>query len=359
MTQPSVAHRIFFAFFLATLSMVIPEVITMNDPIPWIHPMGYILGYPVYGLHILVLGGLMYRYGRVGVVRIMAYGGLFGLYEGYLIKQLWNPNWGTELTAQVGGVRVVQTLMLVFFVHPVLAFLVPLLIAELFLTRPGAVRRALPFQRSRIGVFATVICLAVWLGLIIGSNLSARGGRAAFAAPVISIAVVGTLGVIWLWVFNVNRFDIGVLMPRGAGLWVLAGLLLLEYLVYSGYVRPEAMPTEWTPHLIVLGIYAFFIVLILLWRSPSTETDPPEQDVADVSVAPWWLAVVGACVFLLVAFVHAPARQPGGAVAAISFVGGAILNLSFLVVCLFLGGRRWLRRRASPTGKVFSTHISG
>ena len=186
MMQPRVYHRIFFGFVLATLSMALPEVITMNDPIPWIHPMGYILGYPIYGLHILVLGGLMYKYSRIGIVTLMSYGGLFGLYEGYLIKQLWNPNWGIELTAQIGGVRVVHTLMLVFSVHSVLAFLVPLVIAELFLARPGRLSRALPFLRCRIGVFVSVIGLAVWLGLIIGGNLLKHGGRSAFAAPVIS-----------------------------------------------------------------------------------------------------------------------------------------------------------------------------
>ncbi len=121
MTQPSWYHRFFFAFLLSTLSMAIPEVITMNDPIPWIHPTGYVLGYPVYGLHMLVLGGLMYKYSRIGIVTIMSYGGLFGLYEAYLIKQLWSPNWGAEHMAQIGGVRVLHTLMLVFFLHPVLA----------------------------------------------------------------------------------------------------------------------------------------------------------------------------------------------------------------------------------------------
>ena len=345
MTQPSVYHRIFFAFLLSTLSMALPEVITMNDPIPWIHPMTYVLGYPVYGLHILVLGGLMYKYGKIGIVTIMSYGGLFGLYEGYLIKQLWNPNWGTELTAQIGGVRVIHTLMLVFFVHPVLAFLVPLVIAALFLTRPGPLSRALPFLRSRIGVFASVIGLAVWLGLIIGANLTNHGGRAAFAAPVILIAVVGTLAAIWLWIFKGKRFGISALMPQGKGLWILAALLLLLYLVFSRMLRPEAMPTEWLPHLIVVGIYAFFVTLILLWRSPNKATDSPEEDLVNASTAPWWLAVLGACIFLLVAFVHATAKQPGGVVAIISFLGGAVLNLSFLVVCFFVGWHRWLRRR--------------
>ncbi|KKL83137.1 hypothetical protein LCGC14_1977760 [marine sediment metagenome] len=39
MTQPGSCHRIFFALLLSTLLMALPEVITMNDPIPWIQPM--------------------------------------------------------------------------------------------------------------------------------------------------------------------------------------------------------------------------------------------------------------------------------------------------------------------------------
>ena len=350
MTQPRFYHRIYFALLLSTVSMALPEVITMNDPIPWIHPMGYVLGYPVYGLHILVLGGLMYRYGRIGIVTVLCYGGLFGLYEGYLTKMLWNPTWGTELTAHIGGVRVIHTLLSVFSVHPILAFLIPLVIAELFMTRGARpVSRAFPFLRSRIGVFSSVIVLAVWLGIIMGGHLPKHGGRQAFGAPVVSIAVFGTLSAIWLLIFKGHRFNIRDLMPCGKGLWILAALLLLEYLVYARLLRPEAMPTEWPTHLVTIGIYVFFVTLIMLWRSQNPASDPNEEDLVNASPAPWWLAVLGAGIFLLIAFVHATAKQPGGVVAIISFLGGAVLNLSFLVVCFFVGGQRWLRRRSLPS----------
>jgi len=345
MGQPSIYEQIFFGFLLSTLSMALPEVITMNDPIPWIRPTGYVLGYPVYGLHILVLGGLMYKYSRMGIVTLMSYGGLFGLYEGYLIKQLWNPNWGAELTLQIGGVRVVHTLMLVFFVHPMLAFVVPLVIAELFLARPGSLSRALPSLRTRTGVIATVIGLAVWLGLIIGSNLPKHGGRSAFAAPVISILVIGTLAAIWIFIFKGNRFSIRELMPQGKGLWILAGLLVVEYVFYCRLLRPEAMPSEWLPHVIVVGMYVFFVTLIILWGKPKEAAGRLEEDVVNTSRASWRLGVLGACIFLLIAFVHAGAEEPGGVVAITSFLGGGAVNFSFLVVCFFVGGYRWLRRK--------------
>jgi hypothetical protein len=273
----------------------------------------------------------------------MSYGGLFGLYEGYLTKQLWNPNWGAHLTAQIGGVRVIHTLIPVFFLHPVLAFVVPLVIAELFLTRPGRLSRAFGFLRSRTGVFASVIGLSVWLGLIMGGHLPRHGGRAAFGAPVFSIAVFGTLAAIWVLMFKGHRFSIRELMPRGKGLWILSGLLVLEYLVYSRLLRPEAMPTEWLPHLTVIGIYVFFVLLIILRGRPDKGTDSGEENLVNISTAPRWLAVVGAFIFLLIAFVHANSKQPGDAIAVISFIGGSAVSLVFLVVCFFVGWLRWLR----------------
>ena len=348
MAQPRMFHRVFFAFILATLSMALPEVITMNDPIPWIHPGGYILGYPVYGLHILVLGGLMLKYSRVRLVTLLAYGGIFGLYEGYLIKQLWNPNWGTEFTLEIGGVRVLHTLMLVFFVHPVLAFVLPLVIAELFLTRRGPIRRALPFLRTSRRVFVSLIVLSAWLGLLIGGNLAKHGGRAAIGAPLVSIGLVGLLAGTWRWGLRGNRFRIEDLMPHGKGLGILSALLVVEYLIYSRLVRPEAMPAAWMPHLTVMGLYAFFVALILLWRGPGAESVATGEDRANIPAAPGWWAVLGVGVFLFVAFVCAPAPQPGETVAVISFVGGAVLNVGFLVIALFLGLGRQFRGKVWP-----------
>jgi hypothetical protein len=331
--KPHVFHQIYFGLLVATLSLALPEVITMNDPVPWAHPGGYILGYPVYGLHILVLGGLMYRFTRVRLVTLSAWGGLFGLYEGYLIKQLWNPNWGEDATLAVGGVRVLQTLLLVFFVHTVLAFVLPLAIAELFLSRRGPVCRTLRVPASGWGMAWAVVGTALWLGLLIGGNLADRGGREAFGAPAIAVTVVAVPAAVWRWGLKGHRFRIQELMPHGAGLWVLCGLLAVEYAVYSRLIRPEAMPTEWLPHVMVVAIYAFLVALVWLWGTPRPATENSGPDV----MVPARFAVLGAAVFLLVAWVHAPYRQPGQTVAALSFVGGGVVNVVFLGVCLVTG----------------------
>jgi hypothetical protein len=315
---------------LATLSLSLPEVLTMNDPIPWIHPGGWILGYPVYGLHVLVLGAVLYRFCRVNLVTLLAFGGLFGLYEGYLIKQLWNPNWGVEMTLSVGGVRVLHTLFLVFFVHPLLAFIVPLAVCETFCTRPGPLRRAVPWLRLRRGTLAVIFGFAVWAGLMLGGNMADRGGRSAMAAPVTLIVVTGVLWGVWRFGFRGNRFEIADLFPRRWGLWILAGLLGVLYVVGTVLIRPEALPDGLLPHMTVWAIYAFFLSLILLHRRP----EPADDARAAPWVVPWWVAPAAAGVFLAVVYVQAPARQPGYAMTVLSFFGGGIANILFLAVCL-------------------------
>lgn len=333
--SPSPIHRAFFWFILTTISIVLPEVIVANDPIPWWPPVKFTLMHAVYGLYILVLAGLMYRFRFAGLVMLMAYGGLFGLYEGYLIKQLWHaPTWGLERTLSIGGVRVVHTLMLVFFVHSVLAFILPLVLSELFFTRAGALGRAFPSLRSRRGAVTLVIGLAIWLGLCLA------GGHP--ATPVILVTVIAGLGTIWRWGLRGQRFSIEELLPHGWGLWVLVGLLAVEYAVLTPMFRPEALPTNWLHHLPVLLLYVFFISLIVLWRPTAAQTEPHAALPSGRRAAPWWLAGVGMGLFLCLAYL---APIPPGFIIVFSSVGGAVVNLLFLVVCLGLGVRRWIARR--------------
>jgi protein-S-isoprenylcysteine O-methyltransferase Ste14 len=107
------------------------------------------------------------------------------------------------------------------------------------------------------------------------------------------------------------------------------------------------MPAAWTPHLIVIGMYAFFVILILLWRSPGRAADSPGEAPAQGPAAPWWLAALAACIFLLVAFVYNPPEMVAGLTVMITFLGGGAVNLGFLVICFFVGMHRWLRRRAA------------
>ena len=343
---PSRLHKLVFWFLLATLSMALPEVGTLNDPIPWLHPGGWLLGYPVYGLHILVLAGLMYRWPIAGFTTLMAYGGLFGLYEGYMIKQLWNPNWGMELTASIGGVRVIQTLFLVFWVHPLLAFAVPLVFCELLAVAPGRLTRRLPLlskTRRRTALFLVV--MGLYLGVMIGRGLEDHGKM---VIPLIALAVVAGLGLLWRVVLRGHRWCMDELLPRGAEFWILTGLLGFAYLVIGALVRPEAFPGAWLPHILVWCIYGFLsAVIVFLTRGarPIEDEVRPARSNAEAIL----LGCLGATVFLAVIWVHIPHPQPGETVAILTFFGGAVCNIAVLIWCGVKGAIIWHRRTGLST----------
>ncbi|WP_439026419.1 hypothetical protein [Haloarchaeobius sp. DT45] len=325
---PSLGHRLFFWFTLATLSMVLPEVVTFNDPVPWDSALGWYAGYPIYGLHVLVLGGFMYSRRIAGYTTLLAYGGLFGLYEGYLIKQLWNPNWAVDLTANVGGVRLFHTVMLVFFVHPILAFVLPLLIAERLLCSPGRLTERLPARLQ--GYRGTVVMLGVlgaYLGVILGGNLP---GRAAIRLPLVSIVVLTGLGMVWRVGFRGHRYRLEELLPTGRWLYGLAGVLLVLYPVYTVTIRPGALPGRLLSHVIVLGLYVLFAVTIVLttWKT-TPERASPRAGLTRRQVRASAGLLLG--VLFVVALVQAPTTQPGMTVAVFSFVGLGVAHFGLLV----------------------------
>ncbi|WP_435358356.1 hypothetical protein [Haloarchaeobius sp. DFWS5] len=331
---PSLGHRLYFWFTLATLSTVLPEVVTFNDPVPWDSALGWYLGYPVYGLHVLVLGGFMFRHRLAGYATLLAYGGLFGLFEGYLIKQLWNPNWGVELTANVGGVRLFHTTMLVFFVHPILAFVLPLLLAERLLLRPGRLTERLPARIQGFrGTATMLVLLGVYLGVVLGGNLP---GQAAIRQPLVSTVVLTGLGLVWRVGLWGHRYRLEELLPTGRWLSGFAGVLFVLYPVYTVTIRPDALPERLLPHAIVWGLYLLFAATIVLTTWGTTPVSvPPRAGLTRRQVVALTGLFLG--VLFVVALVQAPTTQPGMTLTVLSFVGLGVVNCCLLVAVVGRG----------------------
>lgn len=329
--KPSWYHKALFWFLLATLSMAIPEVGTMNDPIPWSHAGGWLIGYPVYGLHILFLAGIMYRWPLGGFLTLMAYGGLFGLYEGYMIKQLWNPSWAPEVTQNIGGVRILHTHFLVFWVHPLFAFVVPLVLSEMLALRPGRLTVRLRLDRRWAPV--VVLVLGVYFGIMMGGKMPTR---AMLVIPMVAVAVVLALGLPWRLLFGGSRFRMEDLLPGKVGLGVFGVLLAGAYGLLGTKIRPEAFPGYWLPHVLVWGIYAFLIAVIVL--NTRAERARPLEDVAAISHGKAArLTALAVLVFMGTAFLQATHAFPGEWLTLITFVvGGAAIEVA-LLVCLIMG----------------------
>jgi len=193
-------------------------------------------------------------------------GALLGLYEAYVTKVLWAPTWGPTDGAVVGGLHVFQTAVLVLFAHPVLAFIAPLVIAEAHLVgRSGVIAGMPPRLAAALGSPRGRGWAAALLALVLAAHHSATpsGPLVHGASALANTLVVAAL--IWWWHRRYAARPLPTLrdtLPGTRATIVLAGLLGLIYVASGVLIRPEGLPHQAGPHLVLAGIYAVLIAIL-------------------------------------------------------------------------------------------------
>ncbi|MCL5270473.1 MAG: hypothetical protein M1457_07980 [bacterium] len=114
--------KLFCWVLLAMFSAVLAEVPAGSSPMLLYHPWGLLVVTPLYGLHLLFFATIVYRWGRPTFFTLFFAGALFGLYEAYITKVLWNPTWTGDYH-HLAGLVVEPTLMMTLFWHNWMAFI--------------------------------------------------------------------------------------------------------------------------------------------------------------------------------------------------------------------------------------------
>ena len=135
-------HQWVFWLILAALSTFFAEVFSGSDMFPFFSAWGLLVVVPLYGLHTILLGSLIYRADKPRFPSLVFAGMIFGLYEAYLTKVLWAPPWGDPVI--IAEFAPVETLVLVTWWHCWFSFIIPLLVAEKLLTNSTSLGRCLP-----------------------------------------------------------------------------------------------------------------------------------------------------------------------------------------------------------------------
>ncbi len=194
--------RFFFWFLLSVFSTFFAEVTIGSAPLVFFKPDGWLITFPVYGLHILALAPLVIRPGRIPAWQsLYLMGTIVGLYEAYMTKILWLPTWNPTALS-LGGVAIAETLLLVFFWHPVMAFLIPLVFTERFLNLQPAV---LPTLGENWAVRLSSRRFYLLIGALAGSLLGIILGDPSIAIP----ATMGTCAFLFLLIFLWNKINNG------------------------------------------------------------------------------------------------------------------------------------------------------
>jgi len=273
MPIPSRGQKIFFWLLISAYSTVFAEVVSGSDPFPFFHPWGLLVVLPLYGLHSLVLMGLVFRYGKPRISTMFFSGALFGLYEAYITKILWSPTWDAMI--HVGGVAPVEIAVLVLWWHPFMAYILPLLVGEQFFTTSNIFRYAFPekvllFIESKRGGFL----LAGLAGIF--TSLSSQNIFHTLGSIISSAAVLFLLTRLWRRTSAHQTFAFQDLLPNPKEWWyMLAALLVIWYGVFGLIIRPEAIPGL-GPQAIIWALYLFFGWMLVRSLRRSQDWVPPE-----------------------------------------------------------------------------------
>ncbi len=277
--------RLLFWLLLGALSVFFAEIVSGSSSYAFFTAWGLLAVLPLYGLHTLFLAWLVFRpYRPVTLPALFLAGALFGLYEAYITKVLWDPTWGSH-GLNLGGLFVTQTAVLVLYWHPLMAFIVPVLVGETLFTSTRESLRVLPrwLQGGR-GQAVGQAWLPAAFGAFCGISkaLNAQSPLEGLFSAFSGVAVLFVLAVLWRRTgCSVARFR--DLLPSGHEAIVVGALLALLYLVMGVGIRPEALPRELVPHLSVWLLYLLLTGLFLRVtrhsRRGSVELDaePPLQ----------------------------------------------------------------------------------
>ena len=290
--------KLLFWVLLGSLSVILAEVVSFSSPFPFFNAWGILVVFPLYTLHTLVLAFLIFRRKQISLPFLFLAGMLFGLYEAYITKVLWNPTWG-DTHWMIGGVAVVQTAVLVLFWHPFMAFILPVILVENLFTSTHETFMALPIKvqailRSRSGKIASLAAFAVYCGIYQATNAPSPG--TAVLSGLSAAAVFGGLAFWWSVIQRRHPFTFRQLLPSGKEAAVLAGLLGLLYLLSVLFTRPEAMPHTIGPHLVIWAIYTLVILLLL---ANLKDAKVFKDEISASQQIPWkWIACFWAVLLL-------------------------------------------------------------
>lgn len=168
MGAPTVGQRVGFWALLGVTSTAFAEVLFPTTAFD-VGTMA-VFAFPIYLLHSVVLVGVAYGAGRVQYSTLYLAGVVLGLYEAYVTKVVWAPL-GDRPVVEVGGVYVFETVGLVLFWHPVVAFVLPVAVVETVATASNRSLRP-PLAGHRFSR-PLVVALAAYL-LLFRGHLACR-----------------------------------------------------------------------------------------------------------------------------------------------------------------------------------------
>jgi len=325
---------------IGCLSMFMAEVFAGSSQMWFIDIWSLLVTFWLYLGHLLLFLNLAMRKKRTSIPQLYLWGILFALYESWVTKVLWAGYPGSEgpAIALVGGIAILEFSTLVFFWHPILAFIMPILVYESFALSnesPLPLEKKifishLPYLKKGKKKFLFFYIFLILTGATI---LSFNTG---YNVVIAAIAIIGSIGLIYLFYKlsnkkNPNSFSIYSLRLGKKGLTIVFIYIGLLYLITFFVLLPERIPTSIVPFLVIIGFY-IFIGIMLRISKPTDETSFEELDDTAIYNSKFFFKLYGFFLILTIVFCLIP---PIAIIfAIIIFIGIFIIAPIFFILFL-------------------------
>lgn len=253
---------------LGTLSMLFAEVFSGSSQAWFATGWGLLMTFPLYLSHVLFFLFIALKLKKISLPQLYVFGAIFSLYEAWITKVLWAGYGDTgPILGTVAGIGIAEFPMLVFFWHPVMAFILPILIFEILTGQVFGVHASI-LKKS-----ATKTNIIILFLILISTFIANGNGYNLISA---NLSLLGTLLLISGLYYSVKNSSVKVFELNKIGFAMVTIYLLLLYVGTFLKIEPERFPHALAPVISIIIFYALFIFIIR--RSKKVETEFAQLD---------------------------------------------------------------------------------
>ncbi len=265
---------------IGSLSMLLAEVYSGSSPTWIFSPYSMVVTYTLYLTHILFFMNVAFRFNRTSFEALYFLGVIFGLYEAWITKVIVVGY--INLTPILGAffqIAIAEFLILVFFWHPIMSFMMPLLIYQvLSLSETRSDEYILSTHRVLLKKNKSSL-LFVSILTIVGSAVLASYVNydmlTALLSTISSIAVIVCLHAITK--LTKSKYSIHDIKLNKLELTVVIIILVILYLIPFPLMRGEPLASP--PTLLIITV-VYLVATSLFIRSKvdlDTKTRPVDR----------------------------------------------------------------------------------
>ena len=269
---------------MGCLSMFYAEILSGSSGYWFIDFWSLAITFWLYLAHVILFLNVAMRIKKTSPIHLYLFGVLFGLYESWITQVLWYGYYNEDPSTvlMVAGIAITNTVLLIFFWHPIFSFLLPVFVFEIFALEANSkvkIEDRIFISHFRFFENTTTNNRKFIVLILIGSLFVASNYGGDFIKVI--IVLLGSYGLIYFFKTQAEKkctpnFSIKSLrLESMTGLLVYLAILYLGMFYISGVLQNRIPSVEGI--ITVLGLYAVFI-LVLAKTNPIDEQITTEID---------------------------------------------------------------------------------